>query len=281
MQGRYARRLAGLAMAAFAFGIHAQGASALNLVVEPLYPPERSRQVHKPLIDYLREATGLDIQLITPENFHKYWTQIRVRDDFDLVYDAPHITDFLIQRRDYVPLAKATNPTQFTLVAGYSLEEPTLDAVFGRSIVTMSAPSMGYMLLMQMFPNPLRQPNITSAAQSWEGAVQIVFDQEADAAMLPSWMAQRYPQLVPIRQTDPYPGKTLAASPGVSAEVREAVTQALLNAAESESMADISFELKVDGFEPANPEDFRGHMQLLENLYGFTLEEQQNASSKN
>ncbi len=269
------RFLAGLWGTALLMGLlTTQPVDALNLVVEPLYPPERSKQVHASLIDYLRESTGLDIQLVTPENFHKYWTQIRVREDFDLVYDSPHMTDFLIQRRGYTPLVKATNPTRFTLVAGYSLDEPTLDAVLGRSVVTMSAPSMGYMLLMNMFPNPLRQPNITSAAQSWEDAVQIVFDQEADAAMLPSWMAERYPQLVPIQPTNNYPGKAISASPNVSAEDREAVTRALLEAAESEVMADISFELKVDGFEPAEPEDFEGYMRLLENLYGFTLKEQ-------
>lgn len=274
MSGTNSRLATGLFTAVLASSLLGlQPAAALNLVVEPLYPPERSRQVHKPLIDYLREATGLDIQLVTPENFHRYWTQVRARDDFDLVYDAPHMTDFLIQRRDYAPLAKAANPTRFTLVAGYSLDEPTLDAVLGRSIVTMSAPSMGYMLLMRMFPNPLRQPNITSAAQSWEDAVQIVFDEEADAAMLPSWMAERYPQLVPIRTTENFPGKTVSASPNVSAEDREAVRQALLNAAESDYMPDISFELNVDAFEPADPEDFRGNISLLDNLYGFSLTE--------
>lgn len=275
MPGYHSRLAAGVLLAALTGTLlAAKPADALNLVVEPLYPPERSRLVHASLLEYLRESTGLDIQLITPENFHKYWTQIRTRDDFDLVYDSPHITDFLIQRRGYTPLAKAVNPTSFTLVAGYSLEEPTLDAVFGRTIVTMSAPSMGYMLLMQMFPNPLRQPNITSAAQSWENAVQIVFDQDADAAMLPTWMAQRYPQLVPIEKTDDYPGKAMSASPNVSAEDREAIRQALLDAAESDSMADISFELQVNAFEPADPETYRGHMELLENLYGFTLKEQ-------
>lgn len=275
MPGTNSRLATGLFTAVIASSLLGlQPAAALNLVVEPLYPPERSRQVHKPLIDYLREATGLDIQLVTPENFHRYWTQVRARDDYDLVYDAPHMTDFLIQRRDYVPLAKAVNPTRFTLVAGYSLDKPTLDAVLGRSIVTMSAPSMGYMLLMRMFPNPLRQPNITSAAQSWEDAVQIVFDEEADAAMLPSWMAERYPQLVPIQTTENYPGKTVSASPNVSAEDREAVRQALLDAAESDYMPDISFELNVDAFEPADPEDFEGHISLLDNLYGFSLTEQ-------
>lgn len=274
MPGINPRLAAGLAYAVLASClVTARPAAALNLVVEPQYPPERARLVHQSLVDYLREATGLEIQLVTPENYHKYWTQLRTRDDFDLIYDAPHISDFLIQRRDYTPLAKATNPTSFTLVAGYSLEEASLDAVFGRSIVTMSAPSMGYMLLMQMFPNPLRQPNITSAAQSWEDAVQIVFDQEADAAMLPTWMAQRYPQLVPIKKTDDYPGKAVLASPRVADNAREAVREALLNAAESESMADISFELQVQGFEPAEAADFEGHMQLLENLYGFSLEE--------
>lgn len=275
MSGTNSRLATGLFTAVIASSLLGfQPAAALNLVVEPLYPPERSRQVHKPLIDYLREATGLDIQLVTPENFHRYWTQVRARDDYDLVYDAPHMTDFLIQRRDYVPLAKATNPTRFTLVAGYSLDEPSLDAVFGRSIVTMSAPSMGYMLLMRMFPNPLRQPNITSAAQSWEDAVQIVFDQDADAAMLPSWMSERYPQLVPIQTTENFPGKAVSASPDVSAEDREAVRRALLDAEDSDYMPDISFELNVDAFEPADPEDFRGHISLLDNLYGFSLTEQ-------
>ncbi len=36
----------------------ARPADALNFVVEPLYPPERSMQVHKPLIDYLRDGGG-------------------------------------------------------------------------------------------------------------------------------------------------------------------------------------------------------------------------------
>lgn len=274
MTGSRLRFAAGLIAALACFLSSAHPARALNLVVEPLYPPERSRLVHEPLLQYLRESTGLDIQLVTPDSFHKYWAQLRTRDDFDLVYDAPHIADFLIQRRDFEPLAKATNPTSFTLVAGYSLEEPTLDAVFGRSIVTMSAPSMGYMLLMKMFPNPLRQPNITSQAQSWEDAVQIVFDQEADAAMLPSWMAQRYPQLAPIQTTDDYPGKVVLASPEVDTETRETVTQALIDAAESDYMPDISFELQVQGFETVEAADLQGNMQLLENLYGFTLKEQ-------
>lgn len=101
--------------------------------------------------------------------------------------------------------------------------------------------------------------------------MQIVFDEDADAAMLPGWMAQRYPQLAPIETTDSYPGKAVSASPNVSAEDRQAVKQALLDLSESGHASDISFELNVDGFEEAQPEDFRGHMPLLENLYGFSL----------
>lgn len=252
--------------------LFAASATALNLVVEPIHNPERSRAVHKPLVAYLRDATGLDIKLVTPESFHSYWIALREKDDYDLVYDAPHITDFLIERRDYLPLVKTTNPTSFTLVAGYTLEQPTLDAVFGRTVVTMSAPSMGYMLLMSFFPNPLRQPAINSAAQSWEDAVQMVFDQQADAAMLPTWMAKRYPQLVPIKQSEEYPGKALSASPNVSQADRDAIRKALLELNDSDRMPDIRVEMEVDGFEPAAPEDFKGDSKLLDSLLGFSLD---------
>jgi len=258
--------------AVLACTLFASGGVAINLVVEPIHNPERSRAVHKPLLAYLRDATGLDIKLVTPESFHSYWIALRERDDYDLVYDAPHITDFLIEQRDYVPLVKTTNPTSFTLVAGYTLKEPTLDAVFGRTVVSMSAPSMGYMLLMSFFPNPLRQPAINSAAQSWEDAVQMVFDQQADAAMLPTWMAKRYPQLVPIKQSAEYPGKAFSASPSVSEADRQAITKALLALNESDLMSDIRVEMEVDGFEPASPGDFEGDMDLLRNLFGFSFD---------
>lgn len=260
-------------VAFFALFLLASPAGAINIVFEPIYEPERSRQVHGKLVSYLEEATGLDFEIIAPKDYHTYWLALRQRDDYDLIYDAPHITDFLIQRRNYEPLVKASNPTSFTLVAGYSLEEPTLDAVFGRSVVTMSAPSFGYMLLMKFFPNPLRQPNITSAAQSWEDAVQIVFDQQADAAMLPTWMAQRYPQLVPIQRSDDYPGKAISAAPHMEDSAKQAITEALVALADTELMADIRFEMQVESFEPASPEDYAGHMQLLENLYGFSLKD--------
>ena len=59
-------------------------------------------------------------------------------------------------------------------------------------------------------------------------AEELIFSGETDAAMVPSYIAQTYPNLVPIATTREFVGRAFSAGPNVPADVRKKVTEALL-----------------------------------------------------
>ena len=258
--------LAGIALMAAAVGACAE---SFNLVVQPIYTPERAREVYSPLIDYLNRATSHTFTLVTPRNFHHYWADMRRRDDWHFIFDDAHFTDYRIQKFDYEPLVKEAEPASFTLIAGPMLEEEDLGGLVARRIVTMPAPSLGFSLLTRWYDDPLQQPIIVSSASTWRDTVEIVFAGEAEAAMVPTWLAERYPNLLPIATSEPVPGAAISASSAVPEEVRQEVTAALLKLHEDKALYEVLVELNITKFAETGVEEYAGHADLLRSFYGF------------
>ena len=86
------------------------------------------------------------------------------------------------------------------------------EALVGHSIVTMPAPSLGYALLVEFYPNPVMQPDIMSTATSWHDAVDRVFANEVDAAIIPTALKNQYPNLTPVK-TSPVPPVAMPGLP--------------------------------------------------------------------
>lgn len=259
------RVLMGVALSAAA----AVQAETYNLVVQPIYTPDRSQEVYAPLVDYLNRATSHTFKLVTPKNFHHYWVDMRRRDDWHFVLDDAHFTDYRVQKFDYEPLVRTAEGESFSLLAGPTLMETELDTLVGRRIVTMPAPSLGFSLLTQWFDNPLQQPIIVSSAFSWRDTVEIVFAGEAEAAMVPTWLAERYPNLLPIRQSMALPGTAISAAPGIAEDAKSEITGALLRLHEDESLYEVLVELNISQFEETNREEYAGYADLLRSFYGF------------
>ena len=261
----FKRFLTGMMLVASA----AAQAETYNLVVQPIYTPDRSQEVYAPLVDYLNRATSHTFNLVTPKNFHHYWADMRRRDDWHFVFDDAHFTDYRVQKFDYTPLVRTAESESFSLLAGPTLMETELENLVGRRIVTMPAPSLGFSLLTQWFSNPLQQPIIVSSAFSWRDTVEIVFAGEADAAMVPTWLAERYPNLLPIRKSRELPGTAISAAPGVAEDARSEITDALLRLHEDESLYEVLVELNISQFLETDAEDFAGYADLLRSFYGF------------
>ena len=60
-----------------------------------------------------------------------------------------------------------------------------------------------------MFKNPVAQPDIRSEAASWKDGVEMVFAGESEAAMVPGYIAQTYPNLVPVATSRDFIGRAL------------------------------------------------------------------------
>ena len=254
------------------FGLAAaQGASAAEykLLVEPSYNVQRATEVYQPLADYLSKTTGHKITLVTSRNYHFFWRDVRQNAPVDFMFAEAHFTDFRAKRFQFEPIARTVENTSYTLLGSDQLTNTTLNGLIGKGIVTMPSPSMGFAMLLQFFPDPVRQPNMMSTAQSWQDGVEIVFAGEADAAIVPTWLQNQYPNLIPIATSKEYPGAAISAAPTVPPEAKQAVKDALLKLHEEESAYEVLSELGVTQFVEASAADYDGDEKVLEGFFGY------------
>jgi hypothetical protein len=258
----------GLALAAMSATGKATAAD-FNFAVEPTYSPERAREVYEPLINYLNTATGHTFNLVVARNYAFYWNDVRNRKDLHFVFDEAHFTDFRIQRYGYEPLVKSAVPSSYSLLTQDDVGEGNVQAFVARSLVTMPAPNLGFALLLEYFPNPMQQPDLRSLATSWNDTVESVFAGEADAALVPTWLRDQYPNLIPITTTREFPGAAISASAEVPADVKAAVREALLKLHEDPALFEVLNELGIPQFVDTSVADYKGSEQMLKNFYGY------------
>jgi ABC-type phosphate/phosphonate transport system substrate-binding protein len=231
--------------------------------VEPAYQRERIDEMYKPLMAYLNKATGQHFTLVTARNYHFYWRDIQAGAKADFAFDEAHMTDYRIQHAHYEPLLHTAEPTSYTLVTNVDIGNKGIAGLVGHSIVTMAAPSLGYALLLEFYPNPVLQPEIRSSAASWRDAVDSIFAGEADAAMIPTWLRDQYPNLTPVKTSRQFAGQCVSAAPSVPDDVKAKVEDALLKLDADPNSAKLLLELGVTKFVPAAAKDYAGNEQIL------------------
>ena len=272
---RRIRRLRGAIATAIAASalICSSGVSAAEyrFTAEPTYAPDVARDVYKPLLDYLSKATGDTFVLVTPPSYSSYWRDFLKPDITDFSFEEAHFADYRIQRSQFVPLVRKAEATTYTLLANVEFEGKDPSALLGSEIATMPAPSLGYALLMQFFPDPVQQPRLLSSAASWRDTVQIVFGGEAEAAIIPSWIASAdgYPNLITLKTSREFPGTAILVSPSVPEDVRNKVRDALLDVEGAPELGELLLELGITRFVPATAADFAGDQEMLSGFYGY------------
>ncbi|MCF6262229.1 MAG: phosphate/phosphite/phosphonate ABC transporter substrate-binding protein [Xanthomonadales bacterium] len=245
-------------------------AEELTLVAQPNYPQERSAEVYAPLIEYLNATSGHTITLKSPRDFQHHWLSVRNGDTPDLVLEDAPLTDYRIQNQGYTPLVRVKEEVSYSILTGGAYADDQLDQFVGRIISTLAAPSLGYLVLLDAFPNPFSQPAITSSATAWLDGVEMTFSMEADAAVAPIWLVEQYQNLYPVYTSKNFPGLTLSASSSVSDEVKDAITEALLKLHEDENGSHFSalHELNATEMIKAEVSDYAGYKKMLGQLYG-------------
>lgn len=244
-------------------------AADYTVTVEPNYPPAQAQQVYRPLLAYLSKATGDRFILKTAGNYHVYWRDMRGGTPTDFAFEEAHFTDYRINRQRFIPLVRVADATKFTLLVDSSKAADGANGLIGRRIASMSAPSLGYLLLGELYKNPIAQPEIQSAAASWKDGVEMVFAEETDAAMVPGYIAQTYPNLVAVATSRDFIGRAFSASPKVPADARKKVTNALLRLHKDPSLYEVISELGATQFVPATAAEYAGNERLLKGVFGY------------
>lgn len=248
---------------------HAASAAEYIFRIEPANAADRTSEIYAPLMAYLKKATGADFKLDPVKNYHNYWRDVTAGTKTDFAFDEAHLADYRIEHAHFEPLVHAAEPTSYTLVSNIDIGNKGVNGLVGHKIVTMSAPSLGYALLLQFYPNPVLQPDIVSTATSWRDATDRVFNGEGDAAMIPTSLKDTFPNLPPVKTSREFPGQCLTASPDVPADIREKVKDALLKLDPDSDAAKLLFELGVTKFVPATAAEYAGAEQALKNFIGY------------
>jgi ABC-type phosphate/phosphonate transport system substrate-binding protein len=255
-------------LALLLLGTTAQAAD-FTVTVEPNYPPAQAQDVYRPLLAYLSKATGHRFVLKTSGNYHVYWRDMRGGAQTDFAFEEAHFTDYRVNRQRFTPLVRVADPTKFTLLVDSANSGDGANGLIGRRIASMSAPSLGYLLLGELYKNPIAQPEIQSVAASWKDGVEMVFAGESEAAMVPGYIAQTYPNLVPVATSRDFIGRAFSASPRVPMDVRKKVADALLRLHKDQALFDVISELGATQFVPTSAADYAGNERLLRGVFGY------------
>jgi hypothetical protein len=245
-------------------------AAEYTFAVEPAYRPERATEVYKPLIDYLNKATGEKFKLVVSRNYHFYWRDIHSTTNTDFAFDEAHFAGYRLAKMGYLPLVHAAEPSSYTLVTSDpDLAGKGVQGLVGHSIITMPSPSLGYVLLLELYANPVSQPDIRSTAGAWRDAIDSVFGGDDDAAMIPTWLKSQYPNLVAVRTTRQFTGPCVSAAERVPPEVRQKVRDALLKLDNDQATVPVLIELGLTKFVEAGTKDYAGAEKLLQTYIGY------------
>ncbi|GIX33598.1 MAG: hypothetical protein KatS3mg125_1554 [Lysobacterales bacterium] len=251
-------------------GIHGQ---PYTLLVEPSYPQDMAAEVYRPLLDYLRAETGVEFRLKAPSDHLIYWRDLRNNEPVDFVFEYAHFTDYRNRRFGFVPLVKTGEPVRFVLLVPRENEGTGLDDLVGRPIATLPAPSLGFLVLRDMFPDPIARPQILASLTSWQDGPSLIFSGEAAATLVPANLAQELQNLVEVAHSRDFPGTALSASPTVPVELRERIIAAMLalheKAVEDPAVYAVLHELRVTRFVPASASEYRGWERLLARFHGY------------
>lgn len=248
-------------------------AQTMTLSVEPSYPQEMATEVYRPLLDYLRAETGIEFRLKAARDYLIYWRELRNNDPVDFVFEDAHFTDYRSRRFGFVPLVKTGEPMRFVLMVPREEEGISRDDLVGRRVATLPAPSLGFLVLRDMFPDPIARPQIVASLSSWQDGPSLIFSGEAAATLVPANLAQELQNLVEVTRSRDFPGTALSASPTVPPEVRERVTAAMLalheKAVENPEVYAALHELRVTRFAPASASEYRGLERFLARFHGY------------
>lgn len=245
----------------------AVNSQTLTLAVEATYPKDQAELVYEPLKEWLEAKTGMSIELELADNYYFYWRSAK-NEQPDFTLDASHIAAYRMQEKNYVPMARVQEDMTYHLISNFEPEEGQDIGEFlvGEGVVTLPNPNMGSILFDKWFTDLFLQPKKIVTALSWEDVIEQVFAQSANAALIPSYLFDLYPNFLSLKESDTMPGLTFLASPTVDPGIRKIFTDAILTLGQDDESFDVIAELNTNGFKEVDMAEYEGLADLLTKL---------------
>lgn len=246
----------------------AEAMRPLIMVVQPINSEATTETNYKPLVKYLREHTGRQIELQTVNNYHVFWGLTRRKEQFDIALDAAHMTSYRIAAQGYRVIAKVPLQVSYSLVTSEDSMILDIDELFGKRVATLPSPGLGAIRLLEMYPDMMHQP-VLVRAQNTEDAVEKLRANEVAAAMIPTPLVAHFDGISVVDVTEAVPSPAISVSPRVSQQTASAISKALVDMENSEQGRAVLKMARLPGFEPAGDSDYAGYHTLLTGVWGY------------
>ena len=264
---RLASFLAG-ALALLLTTVPAQANDPLQMAIAPFLPEAELSEAYTPIADYLSRRLGQPVELKLFPNYLSFWEATRGGSDFDIALDAAPVTDFRVQRQDWQVVARFDGEVTQSLVTRDDDLVLSPKELVNKRVAVQPSPSVGALVLYQLFPNPVQQPTLVFE-QTNRDVATAVLEGKARAGVIPTPLVGGYPGLYPVVTTEPLPFLGFSVSPKINERTRKALKQALLSFPETEEGQRILEEQRLTDIVPASNRYYRGNAELLVGTYGY------------
>lgn len=255
-------KLCFISLLSLAATVNCAFAQPLQMVAQPDFPHEQAERIYQPLADYLSTQLQREVQLTVPKNFQQHWLAIKNGAVVDLAIEEAPLTDYRVNYLNFVPLVRGQNSISYSL-AVLDPAYTTREDLVGLPVATMPAPSTGYLVLARWYNNPLSQAQLISNSTSWDDAVQQIWSGTVEAAIIPTQLAEDYPQFSIVDTSVLMPAIAISASPELDEDLRQSIINALLALNGDEDNFNILHELNVEGLETIDANEYRGYGEWL------------------
>lgn len=240
----------------------------LRMAIAPFLPESELEKAYAPVAEYLGSRTGTDVELELFANYLSYWEATRGGSDFHIALDGAPVTDFRAQRQDWQVIARFEGEVTQSLVTRDDDLVVSPEELVNKRVAVQPTPSVGALVLYQLFPNPVQQPTLAFERTNRDVA-QAVLDGKVRAGVIPTPLVGGYPGLYPVVTTDPLPFLAFSVSPELDGRTRDALSEALLSFAETEEGRRILDDQELTDIVRANNRHYKGHAELLSGTYGY------------
>lgn len=271
MSNPFRGALGAVIAASLALGAFGRAEAAnYTLTVEPTFPADQIREVYGPLIAYLNRTTGHRFTVRAAPNFNQHWRDLRAGTPADFVFEEGHFFDYRRKRSGFIGIARTQEPSAFAIaVADPEIAAEGREGIVGRTVASLGAPNLGYVLVFDAFRNPLAQPEVRSVSMKWSDGPDLVFAGDVVATLLPSYLASENPALTEVWRSAEFPGRIISASPEVPQEVRNSVAEALMNLHTDPDAFVVMNELRTERMVAVDEAAYDGMERLLINTFGY------------
>ncbi len=265
------RRVALLALLFVLLPVRAE-VRELVLGVAPLLDEPSTRAQFQPLCDYLGRIVHLPCRVATRPNYLAYWDAMRRGEDYNLLLDDAHFTDYRVQKMGYQVIAKIPDTVTYSLAVPQKTKIVDPARLVGRRIATLGIPSMGAALLNGLFPQPSQQPILIQIDTAREG-FDLLRNEKVNAVILPTPLVRdEIARGAPFRvllSTAPIPHMGFSVAPGIDAGTRRALRDALLGANKNDAGRAMLRRLGLGRFDPATATVYKGYGRTLQEYWGY------------